>query len=63
MSAGERLALVGWIESTVRSPQARDVLRDLGQAIWQAGQRDNDGEEVIRLRRVRANLLRMWAET
>jgi predicted 2-oxoglutarate/Fe(II)-dependent dioxygenase YbiX len=54
---------VGWIESTVRSPQARDVLRDLGQAIWQAGQRDNDGEEVIRLRRVRANLLRMWAET
>jgi PKHD-type hydroxylase len=63
VSAGERLALVGWIESTVRSPQARDVLRDLGQAIWQAGQRDNDGEEVIRLRRVRANLLRMWAET
>ena len=63
VSAGERLALVGWIESAVRSPQAREVLRDLTQAIGLATQRDNDGEEVIRLRRIRANLLRMWAET
>lgn len=63
VSAGERLALVGWIESTVRSPQAREVLRDLGQAIGQASERANDGMETIRLRRIRANLLRMWAET
>lgn len=63
VTSGERLALVGWIESFVRSPQAREVLRDVGQAIRLAGQRDNEGEDVIRLRRVRANLLRMWAET
>lgn len=63
VTRGERLALVGWIESHVRSPQAREVLRDVGQAIVLAAGRDNDGDEVIRLRRVRANLLRMWAET
>jgi PKHD-type hydroxylase len=61
--SGERIVVVGWIESLVRSPQGREILRDLGASIRAASVRDPEGEEAIRLRRIRANLLRMWAET
>ena len=63
VTRGQRLVIVGWIESMVRSAEARGVLRDLNPLIRAAMERDPDGDEVIGLRRVRASLMRLWAET
>ena len=63
VDSGSRLVLLGWIESLVRAAEARAVLRDLNPLIRAAMERDPDGDEVIQLRRVRASLMRMWAET
>ncbi|MEM8956039.1 MAG: Fe2+-dependent dioxygenase [Verrucomicrobiota bacterium] len=63
ITSGTRLVAVGWIESLIRSPEAREILRDIDQALNALALADNDGEDTIALRRARANLLRMWAET
>ncbi|HUF61508.1 MAG TPA: Fe2+-dependent dioxygenase [Verrucomicrobiales bacterium] len=63
ITSGCRLVVVGWIESLVRSPEARDVLHDLTSVLQSASYREFEGEEAITLRRIRANLLRMWSET
>jgi len=63
VESGCRLVTVGWVESLIRAPEAREVLRDLNPLIKAAMTRDPDGDEVISLRRVRASLMRIWAET
>jgi PKHD-type hydroxylase len=63
ITSGTRLVVVGWIESMIRSPEARDVLHDLTSVLRSVSQHDLEGAEAITLRRVRGNLLRMWAET
>ncbi len=60
--SGTRLVVVGWIESWVGDPQERLILRELQEAIRDAAAREAEGEEAIRLRRIRGNLVRRWAK-
>jgi PKHD-type hydroxylase len=61
VTTGERLAVVGWIESWIPQADRRDILFDLDQAIAtlepDAGQRP----VLDRLLKARSNLLRQWA--
>ena len=59
---GVRLAIVGWITSRVRDPQARAILTDLDRAVAHEQAAGGDAEQLARLARSRSNLLRMWAE-
>lgn len=57
--AGERLACVGWVQSTVRDAGAREILFDLSTLrARHAGPR----EDALLLDKAISNLLRMWAE-
>ena len=60
--SGTRLVAVGWIESWIADPQERSILRLLHEAVRDAAARDPDGEEAVRLRRIRGNLIRRWAK-
>lgn len=57
VTAGERLACVGWVQSLVRRPDQREILFDL------EGLRDaaTDAESLV-LDKTIGNLLRMWGE-
>lgn len=61
VTRGERLAVVGWVESWVRDPMAREILLDLDRAIEASFAADPQGEMVATLARARSNLLRIWA--
>ena len=61
VSAGERLAVVGWATSWVREPARREILVDLDAAIAAEGARGADTAQMSRLARTRSNLVRMWA--
>jgi PKHD-type hydroxylase len=57
VTAGTRLACVGWVQSLVRRPDQREILFDL------EGLRDQaSGEASLRLDKTIGNLLRMWGE-
>lgn len=60
---GQRLVLVGWIRSYIRSSEAREILFDLERTIvlLRAKPEHNNGELELILKS-RSNLLRMWAE-
>ena len=62
VTRGERLAVVGWVQSLIRSPEAREILFDLDQAVESAHASEGHGPQFARLAKTRANLLRMWAE-
>lgn len=61
VTAGERLAIVGWAQSLVRDASARQLLFDLEVA---AGQAESAGaaEAALGVRKAVSNLLRRWAE-
>lgn len=59
--SGTRLVVVGWIESWIGDPQERAILRQMHEAVRDAAAREAEGEEAIRLRQIRAGLLRRWA--
>jgi PKHD-type hydroxylase len=61
VTRGERLAIVGWIESWIRQPERREVLFDLEQALRDVYDRDGKSVGFDRLAKTRSNLLRMWA--
>ena len=61
ITSGQRVVCVGWIESWIPDASARAVLQDLAPAIRAAAQDDPECEEAVRLRRIRANLVRRWA--
>lgn len=60
VSEGERLAAVGWFQSEIRDPAARELLLELSTALAELP----EGSEVTRLRLagVRAALRRRWAD-
>lgn len=62
VAQGERLAVVGWIQSWVRDPAQREILHDLDVAANAVFQRDGKSEHFDRLLKAKANLYRMWAE-
>ncbi|MBS0572951.1 MAG: Fe2+-dependent dioxygenase [Proteobacteria bacterium] len=61
VTAGTRLAMVGWAQSWIRPTAQREVLFDLDQAIEEVFARDGKSGPFDRLARTRSNLLRMWA--
>jgi PKHD-type hydroxylase len=62
VTRGERLVVVGWIQSYVRDNAAREVLKDLGEALDLLR-----GQESMRaahdlVNKTHANLMRRWAD-
>jgi len=53
---------VAWAESMVREPERRRLLFELQQIEEQLRDTDPDAEVTRKTGRVRANLMRMWAE-
>ncbi|MFH1517878.1 MAG: Fe2+-dependent dioxygenase [Pseudomonadota bacterium] len=62
VTRGERLACIGWIESAVRDPQAREALFELEnlRASLAGKLAANDPEHLV-LDKVISNLLRRWS--
>ena len=59
---GERLAVVGWVQSWVRDPERREVLHDLDVATASMFARLGKTPEFDRLQNAKTNLYRMWAD-
>lgn len=62
VTRGERMVAVAWAESMVREPERRRLLYDLHQVEDALRAADPDADVTRRTGRVRANLMRMWAE-
>ena len=63
VTQGVRLSVVGWVQSRIKSAEQRQLLYDLRSAtsgIERAA--PEDVENLTRLKFVRNNLLRMWAD-
>lgn len=62
VTGGERLAVAGWVRSYIRSHEDRETLFDLDNAIAVLRASSIDRDVMNRLLKVRANLIRKWAE-
>lgn len=62
VTEGERLVVVGWLESRVRSAEQREVLFDLSWSINQLGDTTEQQAVKQQLVKTRENLLRQWAD-
>lgn len=62
VTGGERLAVIGWIESRVRSAEKREILFDLEQAMSEEFDRDGKSEQYDRLSKSFNNLMRLWLD-
>ncbi|MDX1490369.1 MAG: Fe2+-dependent dioxygenase [Pseudohongiellaceae bacterium] len=63
VSSGQRLVLVGWIRSFIRSAEQREILFDLERAIANLRpQQETQQASLELLLKTRSNLLRQWAE-
>jgi PKHD-type hydroxylase len=62
VTAGERLVVVGWVRSFLRRADQRELLFDLDGAVAELRQSGAGHAALDRILKVRANLLRMWAE-
>lgn len=62
VTAGERLVVVGWVRSLVRRADERELLFDLDSAVAELRQTGAQRAVLDRILKVRANLLRLWAE-
>ncbi|MCH9688882.1 MAG: Fe2+-dependent dioxygenase [Deltaproteobacteria bacterium] len=61
VTAGQRLVLVGWMQSLVRDPGQRDLLHEVHQTTDRLAAREGLETEVAALSRVYGRLLRQWA--
>ena len=62
VTRGERLAVVGWVQSLIRSGEHREILFDLDQALETVHATQGKTPLFDTLAKTRSNLLRMWAE-
>lgn len=62
VTRGERLAVVGWIQSYVRDNAARETLCDLGRAMELLRGREEFRAAHDLINKTHANLMRRWAE-
>lgn len=62
VSSGERIAVVGWVQSLVRDQARRDILFDLDRAVETVNAQEGRTPLFERLALTRSNLIRMWAE-
>ncbi len=63
VTSGARLAIVTWIESLVQDPMQRDVATDMAELMEWAIESDIDQDVLLKIEKVRLNLLKMWAKT
>jgi PKHD-type hydroxylase len=62
VTRGERLVVVGWIQSYVRDHAARETLRDLSQALELLREREEFRAAHDLINKTHTNLMRRWAE-
>jgi PKHD-type hydroxylase len=62
VTRGERLVVVGWVRSFIRSGEDREILFDLENVIAASRAASIDRGILNRLLKVKANLLRKWVE-
>jgi PKHD-type hydroxylase len=62
VTQGSRLALVFWVQSLVRDPAKRALLRQLGDLTRWASTVAPECREAVELGQVRSNLLRLWMD-
>lgn len=62
VTAGERLAMVGWVQSFIRDPQQREILFELQTAVSTEHQTNGHSEQFFRLTKSYQNLLRRWLD-
>jgi PKHD-type hydroxylase len=63
VTAGVRLAAVGWVQSLIRDPQQREMLFDLDVVRRSLFQKQGKTTEFDLISKTHANLLRQWAES
>jgi PKHD-type hydroxylase len=63
VTRGERRVVVSWIQSHVREPAAREILRDLALAREALAGREDLRAAWDRVNKTHTNLLRRWAES
>jgi PKHD-type hydroxylase len=61
VTAGERLAAVGWVESVIPGVQEREILFQLDQARAGLAAAGASRDALLPLDQVQSNLMRMWA--
>lgn len=61
VTRGERLCVVGWVQSQIRQAEQREMLFDLDQAIDALHPSLGQSDAFARLTKTRSNLIRMWA--
>lgn len=62
VTRGERLAVVGWVQSRIRQADQREILFDLDKSIAELHATTGKSALFDTLCKTRSNLLRMWAE-
>jgi PKHD-type hydroxylase len=62
VTKGERLAIVGWVRSFIRSSEQRETLFDLDQVMATLKSTNADRTLMNPVIKVRNTLIRMWAE-
>jgi PKHD-type hydroxylase len=62
VTRGERLAVVGWVRSYIRSAEDREILFDLENTITILRSQKADRNILDHMLKLRANLMRKWAE-
>lgn len=62
VTRGERIAAIGWAQSTVRDGSRREILFDLDTARRRMFDREGKTEDFDAVSKSLANLQRMWAE-
>ena len=63
VTKGVRYAVIGWVQSQIRSAAEREILFDLDNTRAALGKTlDHGAPELLNLDKIASNLLRMWAE-
>ena len=62
VTRGERLVVVGWVQSLIRRSDQREILFDLDQTIETVHVAEGKSSTFDALAKTRSNLLRMWIE-
>ena len=62
VTRGRRMAIVTWMESMVRDPAKREIIKDLAEVMDLLVSKKGDDDLIRRVEKSRLNLLRMWAD-
>ncbi len=60
--AGQRHAIIGWVQSVIRDPRHRDILHDLSVVRKTLFDREGQSAQYEMIGKSISNLLRLWAE-